>query len=201
MAILMLIGPLIMVIYFVFFAFVHSLLADSKAKRMARRATSSADRYYRLAFVLLAAVMVMPFFYILLYFPDRTLYVVPSPWKWLMMAGQALAALALFGTLRQTGVFNFLGLAQISGRREEVGGLVTDGFYCHLRNPLFFFGALFLWLFPTMTVNLLTFNLLATLYFYVGALHEEKSLKKEFGEEYEDYRRRIPMFIPRLRCR
>lgn len=200
MAILMLIGPLIMVIYFVFFAFVHSLLADSKAKRMARRITSSADRYYRLAFVLLAAVMVMPFFYILLYFPDRTLYVVPSPWKWLMISGQVLAVLALFGALRQTGVSYFLGLTQISGRQEEVG-LVTDGFYCHLRNPLFFFGAAFLWLFPTMTVNLLTFNLLATLYFYVGALHEEKSLKKEFGEEYEDYRRRIPMFIPRLRCR
>ncbi len=193
-------GPLIMVAYFVFFAAVHSLLADSAAKSMARRATISSDRYYRLAYVLLATIMVLPFFYILLFFPDSTLYVVPSPWRWLMTAGQALAALALLGALRQTGISYFFGLAQISGKREEEGGLVTDGFYCHLRNPLFFFGALFLWLFPTMTANFLTFNLLATLYFYVGALHEEKSLLKEFGEEYEEYRRKVPMFIPRLRC-
>jgi protein-S-isoprenylcysteine O-methyltransferase Ste14 len=193
-------GPLIIVAYFVFFAAVHSLLADSVAKSMARRTIASSDRWYRLAYVLLAIIMVLPFFYILLFFPDRTLYVVPSPWSWLMAAGQALAALALLGALRQTGISYFFGLAQISGKREEEGVLVTDGFYCHLRNPLFFFGALFLWLFPIMTTNLLTFNLLATLYFYVGALHEEKSLQKEFGEEYEEYRRKVPMFIPRLRC-
>jgi len=197
----MLIGPLIMVVYFIFFAAVHSLLADSKSKRMARHVSFSADRYYRLAFVFLALIMVLPFFYILLFFPDRTLYAIPSPRWWLMVVGQILAALALFGALRQTGVSYFLGLAQISGWREEEGDLVTDGFYCHLRNPLFFFGAAFLWLFPTMTSNLLTFNILATLYFYVGALHEEKSLLEEFGEEYEKYRRSVPMFIPRLKCR
>jgi methanethiol S-methyltransferase len=145
--------------------------------------------------------MVLPFFHILRFFPDRILYAVPSPWRWLMIVGQVMAALALFGALRQTGVSFFLGLAQISGRQEENGSLVKDGFYCHLRNPLFFFGAIFLWLFPTMTVNLLTFNLLATLYFYVGALHEEKSLRKEFGNEYEDYKRSVPMFVPRLKCR
>lgn len=194
-------GPLIMAAYFVFFAFVHSFLADSAAKRVAKRATTSADRWYRLAYVLLAIITVMPFFYILFFFPDRTLYVVLPPWRWLMMAGQALAAISLLGALRQTGISYFFGLAQISGKREEEGSLVTDGFYCHLRNPLFFFGALFLWLFPIMTINLLTFNILATIYFYVGALHEEKSLREEFGEEYEEYRHKVPMFIPRLGCR
>ncbi len=193
-----------MVAYFVFFAIVHSLLADPAVKRAARRAIGeTADRWYRLAYVLLALVMVLPFFYILLFSPDRTLYVVPAPWMWLMMAGQVLSAISLLGALRQTGVSYFFGLAQISERQGEgegEGGLVTDGFYCHLRNPLFFFGALFLWLFPVMTINLLTFNLLATLYFIIGARHEEKSLKEEFGEEYEEYRRQVPMFIPRLRC-
>jgi protein-S-isoprenylcysteine O-methyltransferase Ste14 len=79
--------------------------------------------------------------------------------------------------------------------------LVTDGFYCHLRNPLFLFAALFLWLTPLMTANLLAFNILATVYFYAGAIHEERSLKEEFGQEYEEYRRRVPMFIPRMTCK
>ena len=51
-----------------------------------------------------------------------------------------------------------------------------------------------------MTVNLLTFNLLATVYFYAGALHEERSLQEEFGEAYRAYRQHVPMFIPRIRC-
>ncbi len=197
----MLAGPLIMVVYFILFALVHSILADSRAKGMVRRLAPGADRYYRLAFVLLAAAMVLPFFYILLFFPDRVLYAIPFPWSYLMIAGQVAAAAALLGALSQTGVSSFLGLSQLSGRQKGTGGLVTDGFYCHLRNPLFFFGAVFLWLFPTMTENLLTFNILATLYFYVGALHEEKSLKEEFGDEYEDYKRKVPMFFPRLGCK
>jgi methanethiol S-methyltransferase len=77
---------------------------------------------------------------------------------------------------------------------------VTSGFYCHIRNPLFFFATLFLWLSPIRTLNLLAFNILATIYFYLGARHEERSLQEEFGREYEKYRNAVPMFFPRCRC-
>ncbi len=185
--------------YFVLFAAVHSILADPRFKRWLRQRSPGSGRRYRLAYVVLALAMVLPFLYILFLLPDRVLYVVPAPWSWAMAVGQILSALALFGALRQTGVFYFFGLVQLRGE-TEAGELVTDGFYCHLRNPLFFFGAAFLWLSPIMTLNLLAFNLLATAYFYAGARHEERSLREEFGREYEEYRKRVPMFLPRLRC-
>jgi len=50
-----------------------------------------------------------------------------------------------------------------------------------------------------MTESLLAFNLSATLYFLLGALHEERSLLEQFGQEYEEYRQSVPMFLPRLR--
>jgi methanethiol S-methyltransferase len=78
------------------------------------------------------------------------------------------------------------------------GRLVTDGFYGHIRNPLLFFAAVFLWLSPVMTEGLLAFNILAMIYFYLGARHEETSLKEEFGQEYEEYKERVPMFLPRM---
>jgi len=118
-----------------------------------------------------------------------------------MAGGQLLAAIALFLTLRQTGISYFLGLSQLRGASAPSsgeGGLVTDGFYGHIRNPLFFFAAVFLWLSPVMTESLLAFNILATVYFYLGARHEERSLQEEFGQEYEDYRKKVPMFLPRL---
>jgi methanethiol S-methyltransferase len=191
-----------MIAYYLFFALTHSLLADSRAKQAAKRVFGPAvDKWHRLVYTILALVSILPFFYMLAFMPDTTLYIVPAPWMWLELAGQAVAALAVLYALMQTGLLYFLGLSQlISNRTEEPGKLVTSGFYCHIRNPLFFFGAIFLWLFPIMTINLLAFNILSTLYFYLGALHEEKSLREEFGQEYEEYRRKVPMFFPRIRC-
>jgi protein-S-isoprenylcysteine O-methyltransferase Ste14 len=191
-----------MAAYYLFFAINHSLLADSRAKQAARRFFGpTADRWYRLAYTILAFISVLPFFYILAFMPDTILYIVPAPWMWLMLVGQALAAAAVLYALVQTGFFYFLGLSQLfSARPEEPGKLVTSGFYCHIRNPLLFFGAVFLWLSPIMTVNLLTFNILTTVYFYLGALHEERALREEFGQEYEEYRRKVPMLLPRIRC-
>jgi protein-S-isoprenylcysteine O-methyltransferase Ste14 len=185
--------------YFVFFAAVHSLLADPGFKRWLKKRSPGWSRWYRIAFVILALAMVLPFLYVLFMFPGRVLYFIPAPWRWLMVAGQLMSALALVAALRQTGVFSFFGLAQMRDKPEAVK-LVTDGFYCHLRNPLFFFGAAFLWLSPIMTQSLLAFNVLATAYFYAGARHEEMSLQEEFGREYEQYRKRVPMFFPRTRC-
>jgi protein-S-isoprenylcysteine O-methyltransferase Ste14 len=192
----------VMIAYFVIFGLTHSLLADPRAKRAVRRAVDhAADRWYRLVYVILSAVAILPFFYILAFMPDRTLYVVPAPWKWLMMAGQAISVIAVVAALKQTGFSYFFGLSQsFSDRPEEPRTLVTGGFYCHIRNPLFFFGTVFLWLFPFMTVNLLTFNIIASVYFYVGALHEERSLVEKFGDAYKAYRQRVPMFVPRIRC-
>jgi protein-S-isoprenylcysteine O-methyltransferase Ste14 len=51
-----------------------------------------------------------------------------------------------------------------------------------------------------MHKNLLAFNILATIYFCLGARHEERSLKEEFGQEYEEYQKAMPMFLPLCRC-
>lgn len=196
-------GPVAISAYFLIFGLVHSLLADKDFKRRARRAFgASYDRWQRLAYNLLALIMTLPFFLIPILLPDRTIYQIPAPWIYLAAGGQLLLAAALLQTLRQTGVSSFLGLSQIwkKGSTRGEGGLVTAGFYGRTRNPLFLFAALFLWLSPLMTESLLTFNILATIYFYLGARREERSLKDEYGEAYEEYKRRVPMFLPRPRC-
>jgi protein-S-isoprenylcysteine O-methyltransferase Ste14 len=189
-----------MAAYFAFFAIMHSILADPRFKGRAHKELGDVfDRWQRLAYTVLALIMILPFIYIFVYMPDRILYIVSWPGSGLMAACQALAAIALLAALRQTGISYFLGLEQIK-RASASSELVTSGFYCHIRNPLFFFAALFLWLGPIMTLNLLAFNILATVYFYIGALHEERSLMAEFGPEYEAYKKRVPMFLPRLKC-
>jgi protein-S-isoprenylcysteine O-methyltransferase Ste14 len=200
----MLFGSLFMVVYFLFFAMIHSLLADPRFKNWGRSVLGKAfDRWQRMVYNSLALLMVLPFLLILAFMPDKAIYIIPAPWRWLMVCVQILAVAALLITLHQTDISYFLGLSQLRnpGYQPNRGGqLVTDGFYRCIRNPLFFFAAIFLWTSPIMTENLLVFNILATIYFYVGARHEELSLKEEFGHVYDDYKENVPMFLPRLKC-
>jgi len=189
---------LILALYLVGFAALHSLLAGLMLKRRAFQALGRrAMRWYRLFFTILAAVTLFPLLYLLYQFPGEVLYLVPSPWRWIMIFGQVLAALALGKTLMEAGPLRFLGIRPDDGEGE----LIIQGVYCRVRNPLFLFALIFLWLSPIMTENLLVLYLIATVYFYLGSVHEERMLADKFGDAYRDYQRRVPRIVPRLRCR
>jgi methanethiol S-methyltransferase len=79
--------------------------------------------------------------------------------------------------------------------------MTRTGLYRYVRHPLYTCSILILWLVPVMTVNLLAFNLGATLYMTIGAFFEERKLVREFGGEYEAYRRHTPMLVPGLKPR
>lgn len=189
---------LILALYLIGFAAPHSLLADLQLKRRARRALGRrAMRWYRLFFTIVAVVAIIPLLRMFYLFPGEVLYLVPSPWRWIMIAGQVLAALALGKTLMEAGPLRFLGIRPDDGEGE----LIVQGVYCRVRNPLFLFALIFFWLSPIMTDNLLVLYLLATVYFYLGSIHEERMLAEKFGDAYRDYQRRVPRIVPRLRCR
>lgn len=191
-------SALALIIYFSIYGVVHSWLASASVKEWARRVFGPiADRWYRLSYNIFAIVTLLPMFAMIGLLPDQTLYVVPSPWRWLMVGGQVLAALMALISLLQTGLFHFIGLTQlITETPEESGPLNLNGFYAYVRHPLYTFGIIFLWLMPAMTVNMLVTVILFTLYFYFGSIYEERRLLKQFGSAYQAYRQQVPRLIP-----
>jgi protein-S-isoprenylcysteine O-methyltransferase Ste14 len=189
---------LVLSFFLVLYAVVHSLLASLPVKQWTRRVFGPrADRWYRLAYNLLATITLLPLFPLLVLLPDKTLYVVPAPWRWLMVGGQLLAVVGLGIAFLQTGLFEFLGLAQLfTEQPTKSDSFNVRGFYNWVRHPLYSFSLLFLWLTPFMSVNLLTIYILFIIYFYVGSIHEERRLLAEFGADYRDYRQRVPRLIP-----
>jgi protein-S-isoprenylcysteine O-methyltransferase Ste14 len=78
------------------------------------------------------------------------------------------------------------------------GKLVDTGLYAHIRHPQYtgFFlitlGMMFEWVTLTM---LIMWPILLAVYYWL-AKKEEDDMIKEFGNEYEEYRKKTKMFIP-----
>lgn len=87
----------------------------------------------------------------------------------------------------------------------NVGGtyLIVSGPFAHLRNPLYLgnilmytgLGVMSFALFPWLQIAGFIFF---SLQYYMIVQEEEKYLEQTFGKEYEDYRKKVPRFIPRF---
>ncbi|MFX0183054.1 MAG: methyltransferase family protein [Candidatus Hodarchaeota archaeon] len=83
-------------------------------------------------------------------------------------------------------------------RAEKV---ITTGVYSLIRHPQYL-GALLAHLAISILLSALYSFLLTPFmiaYLYLIAWKEEKELIKEFGKEYEDYKAKVPMLIPKLK--
>ena len=59
-------------------------------------------------------------------------------------------------------------------------------------------GLLVLWPDPHWAANGFAFSLAASLYLWLGALHEERRLLGYYGQAYRDYMECTPRFLPGL---
>ncbi len=159
--------------------------------------------WYRLIYNIVSVVSILPVLAALaITVPPRTVWIIPAPWSYFALAVRLLALLGLGFSLWQTDIWSFLGLRQLVRylRGEPFPAVqeqfVSKGTYAWVRHPLYFFSMLFIWFNPVMTLSSLLFNLLSTLYFGIGSVYEEQRLRTTFGLRYEEYRSKVPRFLP-----
>jgi protein-S-isoprenylcysteine O-methyltransferase Ste14 len=110
-------------------------------------------------------------------------------WLLVPLASLLINHFDLFGT-RQVWLY-------LRGREYQSLPFRVPLFYKHVRHPLYIGWGIAFWATPTMTVGHLLFAGVLTGYMGLAALVEERDLIAHFGDQYRDYRRRVPMFIPR----
>jgi methanethiol S-methyltransferase len=182
------------------FALQHSVMARAPFKRWLTRWLPQAAE--RSTYVLLSSVALCLLF-----------------WQWRPMGGlvwrveQPVAAGSLragfgFGWLLVLSTtflihhFDLFGLRQVwlffRGEPYRQLRFVTPGPYRVVRHPLYLGWLCAFWFTPTMTVAHLTFALATTAYILIAIRLEERDLMAIHGSDYQRYRERTPMILPRL---
>jgi len=193
-----LIYPLIVFVSMAAWGLLHSWLAAFRTKKWVRQTFERRIcRYYRLIYVSIAILTLTPILAMLVFLPQRVLWIIPPPWIYVTIAVQFLAILGILITVLQTNVMTFIGLRQLENpRAEQESEFVRKGFYRIVRHPMYLFSIIFFWLIPYMTDLILAFIIASTLYFLIGSIPEEQKLRETYGEAYEKYQAEVPRIIP-----
>jgi methanethiol S-methyltransferase len=139
-------------------------------------------------------------------------------WQWRPMGGEVWAIESPAGVLVLRALFAFgwslvlvstflidhfdlFGLRQVwlylRGTPYTPRPFVTPGLYRLVRHPLYVGWFFAFWMTPTMSLAHLLFAVATTSYILIAIQFEEHDLVREYGELYEEYRRRVPMLLPR----
>jgi len=83
--------------------------------------------------------------------------------------------------------------------------LITTGLYAYVRNPMLLGLFIFMLGLGVLLGSLSLILIFTPLFIVLNILYlkavEEKELEKKFGQEYLEYKKRVPMFMPRLKKR
>lgn len=181
------------------FAIQHSVMARPAFKRWSAKFLPAACR--RSTYVLLSSLILL-----LLFWQWRA---IPTPvWQvdgiaaWLLIGLHWLGWLIAFASTHMIDHFDLFGLRQAFAalRGAELSGqsFRTPLLYKIVRHPLMLGFLLAFWATPEMTAGHLLFAIANTAYILVALQFEERDLVAEFGMTYQQYRRRVPMLVPRL---
>jgi protein-S-isoprenylcysteine O-methyltransferase Ste14 len=100
--------------------------------------------------------------------------------------------------------FELFGVKQVAshafGRELRPARFRERFLYRYVRHPLMLGFLIAFWATPHMTWGHLLFAAVTTTYILLALVIEERTLVALHGAAYEDYRRRVPRLIPRLRA-
>jgi len=122
------------------------------------------------------------------------------------IARTVVTAMQLFGWVSvvvSSFVINHLelfGLQQVychfSDQVEPAAKFTDRSLYKLVRHPLQLGILIGIWCAATMTMTHLLLSASMTVYIFLGLHFEERDLVATFGQDYEDYQRRVPMILP-----
>ena len=183
------------------FAFQHSLMARPFFKRWVTRLIHPAIE--RSTFVLVSSVVLM----ITLWFwqpMTELVWQVESDIAFFVLTALYLLGWAIvFASSFMINHFELFGLQQVfrhcRGSVSVVTPFTVRYLYAFVRHPLMLGFLVVLWAAPSMSTGHLLFSVTMTIYIVIAVKYlEERDLRRQIGQPYHDYQKRVPMLLPRF---
>lgn len=180
------------------FALQHSVMARQGFKERWMRLIPAAVE--RSTYVLAAGLALAPMLALWQPMPAVIWSVQTPTLRWCLL-GLAVAGWAyLFVATFAIDHFELFGLKQVyqalRGRPLTQAPFLVRWMYRFDRHPIMTGVLVGLWVTPTMTLDHLLFAAGSTLDVWIGVFFEERSLQRQWGRRYEEYRERVGTIVP-----
>lgn len=188
----------ILVLAWIGFFSIHSLLASTSAKEAIKKRLPAFFPYYRLIYNISSLILLIPIFL----FSHSIKSPVLWQWQGIMKLFSSLVLLSAIGaflfTLRYYDSSEFIGTKQIGekdkeSKREDL--FTLSPLHRYIRHPWYFLAISIIWTRDMDLVFLIT-AIVVTCYFIIGSKLEERKLIHYYGEKYERYMSAVSGIIP-----
>ena len=187
---------LLLLVYWIAFAFLHSVFATDRFKMIMQKSLKSRFIYYRFLYSLFSVISLTAVVYYHFSIHSILLWQ-PHVAEKIASVCTGITGLAIMFVCSRTYFGEMMGLYAFTNQNEHIG-LVQTGLHKYVRHPLYTGTLLFMWAFfiwqPSLK-NIITCGI-NTLYVLIGIRLEERKLVNSFGDKYRKYASKTPMLIP-----
>ena len=177
----------------------HSFLISIRFTKLMMRLLKNYYAFYRLFYVILSIVLLIPLIKYTGYADNTILITYPMPlniMRYILISGSLIIFWWAF--FFDYDFLSFFGIRQILnfGKKNNSSKVIEkNGLLGIIRHPMYFALIIYLWCQIFSVVDLMV-NALLTIYVIIGTFLEEKKLILEFGDSYIKYQQEVPMLIP-----
>ncbi len=187
----------------VLFALQHSVMARPDFKARWTRVIPAACE--RSTYVLATGLVLLPTLMLWQPMPEVVWSVEDPLVRWGLLGIASAGWAYLFAASFAIDHFELFGLRQVYRALRERPPASTPfkerWMYRFDRHPIMTGVLVGIWVTPIMTLDHLLFAAGFTVYIWIGVHFEERSLHRHWGQQYEDYRKRVGTLVPTLPSR